>query len=65
MLHDASEVDSTCYVRCGGYISLAVERVGAVTFQIESDCTLLYVPTMRVSVLSALVLEDEGYTLHF
>lgn len=70
MLQDALEVDSTCYVRCGSHTMLAVERVGVLTFQLESDYTLrlarvLYVPVMRFNVVLVSILEDEIYALHF
>lgn len=49
---------------------LAVERVGVLTFQLESDYTLrlarvLYFPVMRFNVLLVSILEDEIYALHF
>ena len=70
VLHDASKVESTCYVRCGTHIILVVKRLVAVTFQLELDYTLelarvLYIPQTRVIVLSVSALEDEGYALHF
>ena len=34
VLQDASKVDSTFYVRCGSHIKVAIERMGADTFQL-------------------------------
>jgi hypothetical protein len=59
------------YVRCGVHSSMvAVRGEGMVSLQIESGRTLrvpgvLYVPSMRVSVLSISALEYQGYGVSF
>jgi len=59
------------YVRCGVHSSMAAVRgEGTVSLHIESSRTLrvpgvLYVPSMRVSVLSISALEFQGYDVSF
>jgi hypothetical protein len=59
------------FVRCGIHTSMAIVKgEGTVTLQIESGKNLrvtgvLSVPRMRVNVLSATTLEDQGYGVEF
>ena len=59
------------YVRCGVHSNMVVvQGEGMMSLQIESGMTLrvpgvLYVPSMRVSVLLISALEDQGYGVNF
>jgi hypothetical protein len=64
-------VATRCLVRCRNHIEGTVgRREGSVVFELESEWTLvfhhvLYVPHLRVNVLSILALEKQGYTVEF
>ena len=64
-------VDTRCLVRCGIHTEgLVGIREGSIVFELESEWTLsfhhvLYVPHLRVNVLSLSSLEDKGYTIEF
>jgi hypothetical protein len=59
------------FVKCGVHSSMvAIQGKGTISLQIESGNILrvpwvLYVPSMRVSVLSILDLEHQGYGVRF
>jgi hypothetical protein len=60
----------TCHVKSGVHTMHAVKGVGCVRFQLESGVSLevdevMYVPELRVNLLSVSALEDMGYTVMF
>jgi hypothetical protein len=59
-----------CHVYCGASTMHAVKGVGCVRFQLELGGSLevaevLFVPELKVSLLSVSALEDEGYRVVF
>jgi hypothetical protein len=65
-----SEKDSDCYVKSGMHTMHAVKGVGCVRFQLESGVSLevagvMYVPGLKVNLLSVSALEDMGYAVTF
>lgn len=64
------EIDSDCHVGCGSSTTHAVNGVGCVKFQPESRGSLevvemLFVPELKVNLLSILALVEEGYGVVF
>jgi hypothetical protein len=66
MFLSVSETNSDCHVDCGTSTMHAMKGFGRVSFQPESGGSLevaevLFVPEMKVGLLSVSTLEDEGY----
>jgi hypothetical protein len=62
------EKDSECHANCGTSTMHAVKGVGCVRFQLESGVSLevagvMYVPGLKVNLLSVSSLEDMGYVV--
>jgi hypothetical protein len=65
-----SETGSDCHVKNGARTRHAVKGVGCVRFQLESGVSLevdevMYVPELKVNLLSISALEDMGYDVMF
>jgi hypothetical protein len=65
-----SETGSDCHVKNGARTRHAVKGVGCVKFQLESRVSLevdevMYVPELKVNLLSISALEDMGYDVMF
>jgi hypothetical protein len=65
-----SETGSDCHVKSGARTRHAVKGVGCVRFQLESGGSLevdevMFVPELKVNLLSVSALEDKGYAVMF
>jgi len=70
MFLSVSETGSDFHVGSASSTMNAVKGVGCVRFQLESGCSLevakvLFVPELKVSLLSVSTLEDMGYAVMF
>jgi hypothetical protein len=70
MFLSVSETGSDFHVGSASSTMNAVKGVGCVRFQLESGCSLevakvLFVPELKVSLLSVSALEDMGYAVMF
>jgi hypothetical protein len=70
MFLSVSKKDSYYYVKSGMHTMHAVKGVGCVRFQLESGISLevagvMYVPRLKVNLLSISALEDMGYSVTF
>ena len=69
-LSEVVEKDSHLRVVLGDDANYTVKGSGATSLQLESNDTLhlsdvLYVPSMKINLVSILALEDEGYKVAF
>jgi hypothetical protein len=70
MFLSVSETNSKCHVKNGAHTKHAVKGVGCIRFQLEPGVSLevdevMYVPELKVNLLSILALEDMRYEVMF